>query len=213
MTQGKELVLLTAPINYFDHPHLQLEWTYNCQPLLKMFTLYTWVFSRSSNFSEYQVWTCMQTGVMLWGWNIWHFLPNTRYPKAASETSQQYIPGKQLLQSCYASKSRQYAGLKDYKTGNRGRKHLCGQVEYCSGYLIQVIIPPLSKTRKMGSDSLQTLRSGENHRQEVTGSRQYKAVLQGKNVTQFRLSFAYHTRLVLQFFYAPQDHAGFGDTA
>lgn len=25
MTQGKELLLLTAPINYFDHSHLQLE--------------------------------------------------------------------------------------------------------------------------------------------------------------------------------------------
>lgn len=82
-----------------------------------------------------------------------------------------------------------------------------------SGHLMQVIIPPLSKTRKMGSNSLQTLKSSEKHREKATGSRQYKAVLQGKNLTQFRLSFAYHTRLVLQFFYAPQDHAGFGDTA
>lgn len=78
---------------------------------------------------------------------------------------------------------------------------------------MKIIIPPLSKTRKMGSNSLQTLRSNENQREEATGSRQYKAVLQGKNLTQFRLSFAYHTRLVLQFFYAPQDHAGFGDAA
>lgn len=78
---------------------------------------------------------------------------------------------------------------------------------------MQVLIPPLSKTRKMGSNSLQTLRSSESHGEEATASRQYKAVLQRKNLTQFRLSFAYHTRLVLKFFYAPQDHAGFGDAA
>lgn len=82
-----------------------------------------------------------------------------------------------------------------------------------SRHLMQIIIPPLSKTRKMGSKSLQTLRSNENHSEEATRSRQHKAVLPEKNLTQFRLSFSYHTRLVLKFFYAPQDHAGFGNTA
>lgn len=78
---------------------------------------------------------------------------------------------------------------------------------------MQIIIPPLLKTRKMGSESLQTLRTNENHSKEATRSRQHKAVLPKKNLTLFRLSFAYHTRLVLKFFYAPQDHAGFGNTA
>lgn len=84
----------------------------------------------------------------------------------------------------------------------------------CSGYLKQVIIiPPLSKTRKMGSESLQTLKSSGNQGEEAKRNRECKALLQGKGLTQLTCSFAYHTRLVLQFFYAPQDHAGFGDTA
>lgn len=90
--QGKELLLWTAPINYFDHSHLQLVHIHTYQPLFKMLMLNMWAFTRLSSFSEHQVWLSMQTRVMLQGWNTQHFPLKACCPKAASKTSQQYIP-------------------------------------------------------------------------------------------------------------------------